>query len=363
MTDVRILDYSFRHVKIRTKEMVTENNALQRNYGLDNLKLLLSIIIVILHVMVPYTRIGIPWYFEPGLSEETLSLNPIIIFSRNCGMAIFFMISGYFVPISYDKQGFKTFLWKKTKRLLIPAFAVWAICILCTPYPMYHIWFLQWLFLFCLAYALFRLITKWRIKEGKKLELTITLLGGIFLVMCFFTLIIRQKYYINQFVLLFNLFSFEPAKMAQYVLVFYFGVLARRFDWFIPKSKKLVVEVIVVFILTYIIKEIRITEENYIGSRLATILETSFCLFESLLIIWIFNIFINKSNHFVESIAENSMGIYLFHLPILYYVQTYTKMWEIYFPLKLVLIIVVVSAAAFLISFLLRKFKFFRNFL
>ena len=340
--------------------MATEN-ILQRNLGLDNLKALLSIVIIILHVTVPYTNVNIPWFYEPELPNETLPINPIITFARNCGMPIFFMISGYFVPASYDKQGFNTFLWKKIKRLLIPAFTIWAICLLL--YPMYHVWFLQWLFLFCLLSALFRLITKWRIKDGKQLELSIFFLIGLFLIMSFFTLIIRREYYINQFILVFNIFSFEPAKMAQYFFAFYFGILARRFDWFTPKSKKLVIEVIAVIIITFIIRKIRITEENYIGSRLDAILETSFSLFESLLVIWIFNKFINKSNRFVKSIAENSFGIYLIHLPILYCVQTYTKMWEFYFPLKLVLIILFVAFTAYMASFLLRKIKFFRNFI
>jgi len=345
-----------------TDKMATDIQS-TRNFGLDNLKALLSIVIIILHVTVPYTNVSIPWYFEPELPNETLPINPIITFARNCGMPIFFMISGFFVPISYDKQGFNTFLWKKTKRLLIPAFTVWAICINITPYPMYHVWFLQWLFLFCLLYALFRLITKWRIEEGKKLELTIVILVGLFLIMCFFTLIIRQKYYINQFIIVFKIFSFEPAKMAQNFFAFYFGILARRFDWFTPKSKKLVIEIIAVIIVTFIIREIRITEENYIGSRLDAILETSYSLFQSLLVIWIFNKFINKSNRFVQSIAENSFGIYLFHLPILYFVQTYTKMYEFYFPLKLVLIILFAAATSYLISYLLRKIKFIRNFI
>ena len=346
-----------------TTELKDKNTLPKRNYGLDNLKTIICLIVVIVHVMIPYTNMEVNWYFRPELPGEALTENPIMNFIKICGMAIFFMVSGYFIPSSYDKQGFATFIWKKTKRLLIPAFAFFAISILCTPYPMYHIWFLQILFFFCLLYALFRLITGWKIKEGSKLELSLPILAGYFLLICGTNLIIRQKFYVCHFTLLFDLFLIEPAKMMEYILTFLFGALARRFNWFRPHSKRLVIEVSIIIIATYIIKERYITLDNYIGSRLYTILESSFCLFGSLMIIWIFNKFLNISNKLIASISENSMGIYLIHMPILYYVQTYTKMWEIYFPLKLTLIILFVMGSAYLVSFLLRKSKFIRNFL
>lgn len=346
-----------------TTEQQNKYAIAKRNYGLDNLKMVLCLIVVAVHTMIPYTNINIAWYFSPELPNEYLEKHPLVNFLEYCGMSIFFIISGYFVPTSYDKQGFKTFLWKKTKHLLIPAFAILAICIICTPYPMYHIWFLQMLFLFNLAYALFRLITGWRIKEGQKMELSLPFLIGYFILICVTNLIVRQKFYVCHFTVLFNVFQIEPAKVTEYILTFLFGIIARRFNWFWPHSKKLVIEICIIVLITFIIKELRITEYNYIGSRLHTILESSFCLFGSLLIIWGFNKFLNMSNKLIAILSENSMTIFLIHMPILYYVQTYTKMWNIYFPLKLWLIILFVIAVSFLISYLLRKNKFIRNFI
>lgn len=334
-----------------------------RNIGLDNLKALICLTVIIAHAMIPYTDLGIPWHFQPVLPDETLQENCTIKFLRICGMSIFFMIAGYFVPSSYDKQGFRTFLWKKTKRLLIPAFAVWIICITCVRQPMFHVWFLQMLFFFCLIYALFRQLTDWRIKEGNKLELSLPLLIGFFLIICVLTLLFRQKYYVNQFILLFNIFCVEPAKVPQYIFPFIFGILARRFQWLIPNSKKLVIETAVVIIITCIVMALRINNYNYVGSRLYTILESCLCLFASLMILWIFNRYANITNRFIATLSENSLGIYLIHMPILHYVQTYTKMWEIYFPLKLVLIIAFVLVTSFLFSYLLRKSKFIRQFI
>lgn len=347
----------------RTTELGDKNARPQRIYGLDNLKVLICLIVVISHVMIPYINIGIPWYFEPTLPNETLEMNPLINFLRICGMSIFFMVSGYFIPTSYDKQGFGTFLWKKAKRLLIPAFAFWGLSILCTPYPMYHVWFLQMLFGFCLLYALFRKLTNWRIKEGSKLELSMLILVAYFTLICATSLLIRQKFYLSHFTVYFNLFLVEESKLPQYILSFIFGLLARRFDWINCVSKKVVIQTAIVIAISYVIKEWRITEQNYIGSRLFTILESSLCLFASLMILWIFNKYANITNRFIATLSENSLGIYLIHMPILYYVQTYTKTWEMNFPLKLALIMLFVISTAFLLSFLLRKSKFIRQFI
>ncbi len=334
----------------------------QRNYGLDNLKMTICLIVVMAHTMLPYTHMSLPWFFFPALPNEEFSFNLLTQFNHQHSMPIFFMIAGYFIPSSYDKQGFGTFLWKKTKRLLIPAFVMLTYCLVFIQ-PIYHVWFLQMLFFFCLLYALFRKLTQWRTPEGCKVPLTIPLLLGICFIVCVITLIVRIKYNVTYYSIPFGILYFEPARLPQYLMVFIFGIVARRFDWFKFNSKRQLISLgILVFIVT-IIMFVRINEFNYIGSRLYTILDSILCICTSLLIIWIYNHYITQTNHFIASFTENSLGIYLFHIPILYYIQTYTKMWKIYFPLKLTLILTVTLTSAYLLSYLLRKLKFFRNFL
>lgn len=314
------------------------------------------------HTMLPYTDMSMPWFFFPELPNEVLSTNLLIQINHQYSMPIFFMIAGYFVPSSYDKQSFGTFLWKKTKRLLIPAFVMLTYCLVFIQ-PIYHVWFLQMLFFFCLLYALFRRVTQWRIPEGCKVQLTIPLLLGICFTVCVLTLIVRLRYNVTHYSIPFGILYFEPARLPQYLMVFIFGIVSRRFDWFKFKSKRQLITLgILVFIVTTIMF-VRINTSNYIGSRLYTILESILCICTSLLTIWIYNHFITKTNRFIASLTENSLGIYLFHIPILYYIQTYTKMWEIHFPLKLTLIIIFAITSAYMLSYMLRKFKFFRNFL
>ena len=80
-----------------------------------------------------------------------------------CRLAVplFFLISGYFVPKSFDRQGFWPFIGKKVLRLIVPVVAVTALLTtLGGQLEAGHTWFLESLFLFCLCYALIRLATK-----------------------------------------------------------------------------------------------------------------------------------------------------------------------------------------------------------
>ncbi len=347
-----------------TNENIMDANRLpKRNYGLDNLKLAICLLVVTAHTMLPYTDLFYGWYFTPSLPGEKMSVNYLINTNNLLSMPIFFIVAGFFVPTSYDKQGFGTFIWKKTKRLLIPAIIMLAYCKIFIPEPIFHVWFLQMLFLFCLTYAIFRKLTQWRIKEDYKLNVSLPLLIGCFLIICAVNLIIRQKYLVSHFTVLFDMFYFEPARLAQYFLSFLFGVIARRLDWFKNESKLLIIEIGVVILLYIVIRTIFLNENNYIGSRLYTIMEACAIIFSGYMIIWVFNKYMNKSTSLTASLSENSLGIYLFHVPLLYYVQNYTKSWEIYFPLKLALILLFVISTSYLLSFLLRKSKFIRQFL
>ena len=334
-----------------------------RNYGLDNLKLVICLIVVIVHTLLPYTHPNTIWYFTPSLPGESMPINILINTNQLLSMPIFFIVAGYFVPTSYDKQGFGLFVWKKTKRLLIPAFIILAYCMIFIPEPIFHVWFLQMLFLFCLVYALFRKLTQWRIREDYQLDLSLPVMFGYFVLLCAVNLFIRQFCYVNHYTVLFNVFYCEPARFAEYFLTFLFGVTARRLGWFKKDSKALIIGTIIIIIINNIIMKLYINEYNYIGSRLYTILEACHVVFSAYITIWIFNKFLNKSTSFIASLSENSLGIYLFHVPLLYYVQTYTKTWEIYFPLKLALIILFVIGTSYLLSFLLRKSKFIRQFI
>ena len=93
---------------------------MKRLLYLDNLKVCLTVLVIFHHAGQAYGD-GRGWAYHPSNPAEFM---PWIwhFFSVNAAffMGLFFLISGYFVPMSFDKQGAKVFVQKKLIRLGIP---------------------------------------------------------------------------------------------------------------------------------------------------------------------------------------------------------------------------------------------------
>merc|ERR1711988_142510 len=96
---------------------------------LDNVKVLLTILVVSHHVACGFGACGDGWFLVIGNYNEkdyssllqNLFLKGFVIVNQSYFMPLFFLISAYFIPTSYDKKGNDGFLQSKRKRLYIPA--------------------------------------------------------------------------------------------------------------------------------------------------------------------------------------------------------------------------------------------------
>ena len=97
---------------------------MKRLLYLDNLKVCLTVLVIFHHAGQAYGDGG-DWAYTPSNPAEIM---PWIwhFFSVNAAffMGLFFLISGYFVPASYDKQGASVFVQKKLIRLGIHEFYI-----------------------------------------------------------------------------------------------------------------------------------------------------------------------------------------------------------------------------------------------
>ena len=153
---------------------------------INNLRILLITLIVMLHIAITYGAEGSWYYYEHTgdvLSAVLLTLFTAVVQSFVLGL--FFMISAYFTPGSYSRKGARTYLKGRLTRLGIPlAIYFFGInpLIVYTLYvramgdsvPLQNffgtgpLWFVQVLLIFCFGYTLWMTVTT--PEKGSKLK-------------------------------------------------------------------------------------------------------------------------------------------------------------------------------------------------
>ena len=90
----------------------------KRLYFLDNVKSVLTVVVVLHHTAGQSFGAGGGWLSLFGYRSPFLIFNTALsLLDQSYFMCLFFFISGYFTPRSYDKKGPKAFLRDKLKRL------------------------------------------------------------------------------------------------------------------------------------------------------------------------------------------------------------------------------------------------------
>lgn len=228
----------------------------KRLYYIDNLRVFVIVLVIMMHLAVTYSGFG-SWYYNEGAEINVFEMIVFGFFQsflQAFFMGLLFLISGYFVPGAYDKKGFGRFIRDRVIRLLIPA-AVYMLII--NPLVSYYLadflkmeslpgffeyysdyvtsdailggsgpmWFVLALFIFNLVYALFRLIRKKPV--SRQINITPKLLVGLGLVIALFAFLIRIVQPIGT-----DFYNMQLCYFVQYIVLFVAGILAYRGDVF-----------------------------------------------------------------------------------------------------------------------------------
>jgi fucose 4-O-acetylase-like acetyltransferase len=165
-----------------------------RLYFIDNLRILLITLIAMLHLSITYGGAG-SWYYR-NVPEGTMSV-PLTWHNATVqafSLGLFFLISGYFTPGSYDRKGSRRFFKDRLLRLGIPILCYDFIIgpLIMRPmvrfgdqssgsfldflrryYSSFHIgtgplWFVEALLIFAGCYVLYRILSKTTISTVKQ---------------------------------------------------------------------------------------------------------------------------------------------------------------------------------------------------
>jgi fucose 4-O-acetylase-like acetyltransferase len=324
---------------------------------LDNLKVMLTVLVIFHHAGQAYGDGG-AWPYTPSNAAEVM---PWIwhFFSVNAAffMGLFFLISGYFVPVSYDKQGARTFVRKKLVRLGIPLLVIGGIISVMTgKLEIAHMWYVESLLVFCLVYALIRCLCR-PVAQDSRWRLSLVGLSLTALVMGVGSHLIRQVSPQDHWIWPFGIIPLpmEPAHYLQYVMMFVIGILARRFDWLTRMGRS--VGMVSLLLGVLLAMGIYLREggwwNDFVGQWFG-IYESFLCIFLSFGLLWLFREYGNESGRFLKWCSAQAYGAYVFHLLIMVILQNATdKVWMGAFG-KFMFIGTVTTVLAFTITWLIR---------
>lgn len=323
---------------------------------IDNLRLLVIILVVMQHLAVTYSGFG-SWYFMDGRPIGTVSMGLFGFyqsFTQGFFMGLLFLVSGYFIPGSYDKKGFGKYMNDRFVRLMIPALFYMLVI---NPFILYvqlgvswlnpkpgffqfygdyvtstsvfsgsgPLWFAIALFVFSAIYGLYRLVRKKNPECDRSFTPRLPHMLILILLISVFAFLLRTVQPIGT-----NVLNMQLGFFAQYIVLFIIGTLAYRYDIFSKISLRsgkrwLFMSLVPGFIIWSCIMLFGGAldgNESHNGGM--TWQSGAFALWESFTavavssgLIAIFREKYNSQSHLIKTMSDNSFAVYVFHAPVI----------------------------------------------
>ena len=229
---------------------------------LDNLRILVTSLVVLHHTVITYGAPG-SWYFNDTAIQGVGQILLTVFTALNSSffMGFFFLLAGYFTPRSYDRKGPLRFMRDRVLRLGIPiAFYSFVL----TPFiqamltvrvrnpgaafwPTFAselgnigfapgpLWFVTALLIFSFAYVLVRLVMSLRsdtsTQTARRLSSSQIALAGLAIGIA--TFLVRIVIPSGE-----EWFVFQLGDFAQYIALYAMGAVAYRRGWFEALTKQ-----------------------------------------------------------------------------------------------------------------------------
>jgi surface polysaccharide O-acyltransferase-like enzyme len=344
-----------------------------RLFFIDNVRVLLILVVIAFHAAAPYAKV--PWY---GLQVETTEGTEFVLAWFLTGsvaffLSLFFMISGYFTPGSYDRKGLNLFLKDRFVRLGIPFAGVSLVIMPFFMYVLYmmqgnhisliqymtsvyhwethHLWFVENLLIFTSVYVVWRVF----VNTAPRLLIPKTIhIAAVVVVVAGVTFVVRIWFPIgwwDPFKLI------QPAYLPHYVSLFCIGVLAYRNNWLdtLPFSVGVTwlcigVGTVLLFPLVYIVSEgtyALLTGGSSWQPFVFAVWETVVCFGMCIGLVIFFREKGALHNRLLTLLGANVYPVYVIHLPVVVLLQYGLADVELHPFIKVIL----VTAGGIFLSF------------
>eukprot|EP00816_Leptocylindrus_hargravesii_P004720 CAMPEP_0196825484 /NCGR_PEP_ID=MMETSP1362-20130617/93083_1 /TAXON_ID=163516 /ORGANISM="Leptocylindrus danicus, Strain CCMP1856" /LENGTH=506 /DNA_ID=CAMNT_0042205921 /DNA_START=1 /DNA_END=1521 /DNA_ORIENTATION=+ len=353
------------HVEERSRQQpLPEEKVSRRRYHfLDNLKTFLTALVVTFHVFMVFLDKrdeDLLWPLIIGRGRSGGTLDALIfafcIICQAFFMSTFFIISGFFAASGYEAKGREAFVRQKIKRLLVPA----AVCsyilnpmaenialvakgvsMRYLPHPL-MVWFLYWLFIFCLVYSTFADRPKANSEDSSNIKpkddipsTRTRMLYGL----SFFGIA-------TLFVVLF--FGGRPfyglptglVAVHAYILMFSLGAKAYRNQWFDGKSITYRLDIPVSLIYAFVLIEVICVGYLSTFATRPVVFPNAVFLFAfcgvynadmNMALLAFFQIHMNKTTSLLKSLSKAAYAVFLIHpFVIVLLTSLYIRFYQVF---------------------------------
>ena len=364
---------------------------------IDNIRVFLTILVILHHTMIVYAGSGSFLYTEGREDDITGALGGwFCAVNQAYFMSLFLLISAYFVPGSYDRKGAGQFLKDRLIRLGIPLVIYsWIISPLTVVIVTYAtqgqlqpwwtyipgvnspligagpLWFVEVLLIFSLGYVLWRRLfhpaapvpsveTTSRFPSNAAIVLFALLTGaGAFVVRLWFPVDWN-----------FLLLSLQFPFFVLYIALFVVGLMAYRRNWLLglPDAKGklwlgIAIALIVLFVPLAVLSGSVEDDRPFKGglywqALMYAMWEAFVCMSMCIGLIYAFRRYLNRQGRLAKFLSPNAYTAYLIHTQVLVATALLLRNVDVYPLLKFGFAGLIAVSVSFALSNLIRKLPY-----
>lgn len=241
--------------------MASMKSSTGRYYYIDNLRVMVIMLVILLHLAVTYSGLG-RWYYNEEHSQGFFShifFSLFQTFAQGFSMGLLFLVAGYFTPGAFDRKGFGRFVKDRCRRLGLPSLFFMLvvtpfICWVEVPSPAFTfgassfldyyrqylmsaglrllgvgpMWFALALLVFSVVYALLRTILPQTAGSGAQRDTSsFNALAALVLIIAAGAFLLRLVFPLGTI-----FWGMQLCYFSQYIILFIAGILAYRTNYF-----------------------------------------------------------------------------------------------------------------------------------
>ena len=373
--------------------------AASRLLFIDNIRVFLTILVILHHTMTIYAGSGSWGLYTEGRQDMIAAVLGTWFCAVNQAyfMGLFLLISAYFMPGSYDRKGASHFLKDRLIRLGIPLVVyswiisplTWVVVTYVTqgqilPWWDYlpgvrfegiigagPLWFVEVLLIFTIVYALWRRLfrpdpptppvkTESRFPGSAAIALFAVLLAAV-------TFLIRLWVPVGWN---FSLLNLQFPFFAQYIALFIVGLIAYRRNWLASLSDStgkrwlaIAIALILLFVPLALLGGAAESDQPFRGglywqAAAYALWESFVCVSMCIGLVYAFGRYLNRQDRLAKFLSPNAYTAYIIHAQVITATALVLRNVDLYPLLKFGLAVLIAVPLSFALSNLIRKLPY-----